>query len=53
MLCSAIPVDSGDEALEDGADSELSDEAVIDTLVAGCGGASGDKKKSGGCCVLC
>ena len=37
----------------DGADSELSDEAVIDTLVAGCGGASGEKKKAGGCCVIC
>lgn len=31
-------------------DSELSDEAIIDTLVAGCGGAS-DKKKSG-CCQI-
>ena len=31
-------------------DSELSDEAIIDTLVAGCGGAS-DKKNSG-CCQI-
>lgn len=31
-------------------DSEMSEEAVIDTLVAGCGGSS-DKKKSG-CCEV-
>ena len=31
-------------------DSEMSEEAVIDTLVAGCGGANGEKKKS--CCQV-
>lgn len=31
-------------------DSEMSEEAMIDTLVAGCGG-SGEKKKSG-CCEV-
>jgi len=31
-------------------DSEMSEEAIIDTLVAGCGGSS-DKKKSG-CCEV-
>ena len=33
-------------------ESEMSDEVVIDTLVAGCGGSSSSKQKKSSCCIV-
>lgn len=37
---------------KDGVDSEMSEEAFIDTLVAGCSGTKGENNGSKGCCLL-
>ena len=36
----------------DGEESEMSDEAFIDTLVAGCSGSKGEGKEKKGCCTI-